>query len=381
MIATDESRRHVESEWTKIHPPAPCRDRCGDTLACGHACAAVCHVGRPCEGTAPCSVVVSVPCACARRTMEMTCRVLQKRRAQQANEAVDGQPLPPIVPCDGACAVAERAARMAEGMGILVDRDTGARLAPPWRREDTVYWDETVRALGQRYPELVAKVEGRLAQLLASKHGDPSVMIPTMSKKEHRALVHAMCYVYGLASETQDRQLGSLTTMFVSKTPHSRVPTPLLSEVLLASSVRRTLYELPDPSADPTRGVTVTGFTVEVRQPYFERLLQQFGGNFGIAWHDDTSATLVFSSVSAAKDGHRVLKDACPRWEVVYPAAPPTAADQAKDPAKRAPRPAQEVGSDGWVKQMQPSAADFEKEEAPKVTHAPSRWEVLPTYM
>jgi hypothetical protein len=191
-----------------IPPGGQCKQPCGKRRPdCGHPCRAPCHAPSICPITQlACKEPVTVSCACGRIQKTQPCRA--KGQDNISNK----------LPCDEACAVAERNRRLAEALQI--DTNAGSVF-----HTDVEFEDELVD-YARANPSFIRKIEEELMEFIQSNKKQ-HYMQPMKAKL--RRIVHMICEHYGLETAAVDPEPNRF--LILSRTRDTHIPTPLLSQV------------------------------------------------------------------------------------------------------------------------------------------------------
>ncbi|WFD31800.1 FKBP12-associated protein [Malassezia sp. CBS 17886] len=206
-----------------------CTQPCGRPRKhCEHACMQPCHAPAPCDDDAPCTAVVVRRCPCGHREKMDVC-----------GGSTDA------LACTADCKTAQRNARFASALGLAAATrdaqysDDVLRYAAQDRRVAAAVQD----ALGEfiQSPRAAAQLRSALSASAARTFADP-----VRVDADLLAFAAALASVYGLDAEPcapdgvlrpRDARVGDLS---VRRTRTSRIPAPLLTEVLDRSPARGT---------------------------------------------------------------------------------------------------------------------------------------------
>ncbi|KAH3756139.1 NF-X1-type zinc finger protein [Pelomyxa schiedti] len=220
------------SQTSQLTPSVPPKISCGQVCGakrttCQHLCKATCHPGTPCPSIL-CTDYINIFCPCKRRCAQVECL-----HGGKPNEGFAG-PEQRELECDEECAVLSRNKRLADALGIMPE--VGAPSYP-----------KVLVVLGKSQMPFLLHVEEILGQFVSSTN--PTVVLSAVDKGRRQLLVQLLRY-YGLYTTAfTNPSPGQTQEMILTKTPQTRVPSVLLSQVAISSS---------NASQDPT--VTILSY-------------------------------------------------------------------------------------------------------------------------
>ena len=252
-----------------------CAQKCGKVrLNCVHACKAVCHPGLPCPDVL-CEEPIVVKCACGRKSRTARCNT--------SDLHTDGSP---TVPCDEACELELRNARLRDILSVESSRPV---LPYPTMVMQAV--------LDRQLLDFCARSERKLNDWL-DEGRQPTKNFPSM-KSDQRWLLHQLAAYYQLTAESVDQE-PNRSVRFI------RQPLSAIPSVSLSSATRTYVNgKSAKGSAGPT-GVSEAyllhflGLTIQPTLSVTDvrMMMHDWEGKFRLNWLDDDHAIAMFDERS-----------------------------------------------------------------------------------
>ena len=282
--------------------PPTCHQKClRMRSSCSHRCQALCHPNQPCPPLV-CQERVFVTCACGRNRQEVMCS--RGGPVESENSIIRS------LPCDEACAMMARNARLAAALG------PSARGAA----HTAVEYSEFLQVAVVRDADLIALLEKDFAKLLSSSAHMSSTLIPM--RASDREIAHSLAVVYHLDSESYDDE--PYRRVVVTKRPDSRIPPVLLSEWqsvvrMTRKMERERIADARDigVEADPEEKIVpedmnaihVFGLEPAIKTRHLLNFFRPFENEYRLQWIDDANALAIFASYIRALQAFNLLSD------------------------------------------------------------------------
>eukprot|EP00818_Percolomonas_sp_WS_P000331 CAMPEP_0117434936 /NCGR_PEP_ID=MMETSP0759-20121206/213_1 /TAXON_ID=63605 /ORGANISM="Percolomonas cosmopolitus, Strain WS" /LENGTH=1023 /DNA_ID=CAMNT_0005226449 /DNA_START=9 /DNA_END=3080 /DNA_ORIENTATION=- len=208
---------HV-GECTKISEGESCTFPCLAALPCGHRCQKTCHPGSSCEEEG-CSQKLKVFCDCRRIKKWMNCGDVQNLMEEKFPDIpFNVKDIPDILECDSECRRLARNEGLAEALGVDV-----IKCNLPVFPMELLEFGSTRNGL-----KFIEYLEENFEKLIDDRKRQQLIFRPM--NRDKRVMLHTLTDFYRIISQSIDQ--GVNRSVSISKTPSSRVPKYLLSEVL-----------------------------------------------------------------------------------------------------------------------------------------------------
>lgn len=231
------------------HIPGDCQKKCTEKCLkprkCGHKCQQLCHATRPCNEAIPCQEKVNVTCKCGRRKQPLLCYTVTKmiedaKENSEQNgtlEIEDETSWAPHIPCDEVCEKERRNRLLFEALGLNPARAKDTEVTLKMRTVESIYTPFLLNLFAKQ-PTWCLSIEEIFNQLLSHTIDSSFKSLSNSQIKQshhfrpmkqiQRRFVHELAAVWGLFSESHDRE--PKRSVFVKLLKTSAIPDLSLKE-------------------------------------------------------------------------------------------------------------------------------------------------------